>query len=575
MSVQYNFNQFYDEKVEIVSKKYHKSANWKDLLFISAKYRKEYGSLDEYPEEIEYGGPYPEFFFRCFLKLLKGDVLSINMDNICQFIAVIEYLECKQVIASFKEEIVGIISIFMDVDEDVSQILRFFVLEDEDDKRTLVRKVMKSNNPNLIYSVFKVWKDLINIKDKSGNAPIHYAFGNPDLKNILLRFKNIDLSIKNNDDLSAKDIFSDLEDEQIMYEEEEQITEPKKGEIENKPYKRYSNNVYDRYLRNPIHIAAHRGDEMILEKELEEYSFNINDSDMFDKTPLYLAIENIKPTCAAVLIKHSSVDLLKLYPKDETLLHLAARKNDSDSLRAIIEKDNSLLNAQDSEGKTPLILSIQKGQENSFEFLNQCPGVDFDIVDNDGNSVLHIATLTNRKDIVPYLLNHKTIKTNEQNKAKQTPLRIAIDNDFKEIAKMLIQHHSTNLSLQFDFKRTYMHIAALKGRKEILKYLIDNKADPNSKDENEWTALHLVCDSNKIESVEFLLSCPKININAEEKLKRTPLHLAVLKRHREVIELLLKNRADLYRKDINMKSPFDYAKKDPRLIELFMSYYKR
>ena len=64
-------------------------------------------------------------------------------------------------------------------------------------------------------------------------------------------------------------------------------------------------------------------------------------------------------------------------------------------------------------------------------------------------------------------------------------------------------------------------------------------------DSNGWTALHHAAHNGDFESAQILIKDGNATVNAYSNQQRTPLHLAALNNHKQIIQLLLSNGADL------------------------------
>lgn len=62
--------------------------------------------------------------------------------------------------------------------------------------------------------------------------------------------------------------------------------------------------------------------------------------------------------------------------------------------------------------------------------------------------------------------------------------------------------------------------------------------DINSKGLDDWTALHHAVNGKRTNIVKLLLEA-KANPNLETQMKRTPLHLACLRRSIDIVKLLV------------------------------------
>ncbi|KAH3768036.1 Neurofibromin 1 [Pelomyxa schiedti] len=143
---------------------------------------------------------------------------------------------------------------------------------------------------------------------------------------------------------------------------------------------------------------------------------------------------------------------------------------------------------------------------------------------------------------------------------------------------------------------TALHHACGGGKVACVKVLLSHGADCYMPDDKGWSPLHIACSDNHEDIVELLLSqehidlngvnedentplhylvrhptlarfipifkTRQVNINARNSLGETPLHMAVLKGHPEVISQLLNSGADPNIKNKNPRgeeSPYDWA----------------
>ena len=86
------------------------------------------------------------------------------------------------------------------------------------------------------------------------------------------------------------------------------------------------------------------------------------------------------------------------------------------------------------------------------------------------------------------------------------------------------------------------------------------------RDENFNSNLNIAVKNNSIKLVKYFLN-KKINPNIVNNDGQTPLHIALKEGNKEIIDLLLKNGADISLKDKEGKKPFDYGSKE--VIQFF------
>jgi len=100
----------------------------------------------------------------------------------------------------------------------------------------------------------------------------------------------------------------------------------------------------------------------------------------------------------------------------------------------------------------------------------------------------------------------------------------------------------------------------------IASILLDKLPDPNLKNLNGETPLHIACDQGLIEVVELLIT-RKADLNAANEEGRTPVFYAIRSMHKkalDIVELLLAKGAAARVKDKSGQTPSDLAKSSMR-----------
>lgn len=193
--------------------------------------------------------------------------------------------------------------------------------------------------------------------------------------------------------------------------------------------------------------------------------------------------------------------------KEYKPLHLAVNKKDEVAIGAIIHilskkiKDKTLtksvVNSQDKEGNTPLMLAVQnaidskttKDYNKSYNCIvslifNAVEGfsnlVDVNCKSNSGDTCLMLAATYNLTDIVKLLLERKDIDVNIQNKIGITALNAAAavsfknknDPENKKCVELLLKHNGIDVNLADDKGISPLVYAAHNGKIEIFELLI-------------------------------------------------------------------------------------------------------
>ena len=148
----------------------------------------------------------------------------------------------------------------------------------------------------------------------------------------------------------------------------------------------------------------------------------------------------------------------------------AAATGQTDQLRAIIEKDPSLVNTHATDGFTPLGLAVFFGHADTVDAL-LAAGAE------------------------PNLASSESMK--------MPPLGSAMAVQRNDIALTLIEH-GADVNGKAINDLTALHTAAARGNLEAAKLLLDHGADPNATSTDGKTPLSYAEERNHPEMVEFL-----------------------------------------------------------------------
>ncbi len=226
---------------------------------------------------------------------------------------------------------------------------------------------------------------------------------------------------------------------------------------------------------------------------------------------------------------------------------------------------------------------------------------------NDGQTPLHIATVSGHTGVADYLLkNHKPVRVQDLLQAQDisgaTPLHEAVRYGQTDIARLLLQAgaqvdaldsigktpflliipeaaqytmydtllaYKANIAQKDMFGDTVLHIATLgKAKTDVLKLLIDKGAPINERNKQGVTPLALAIDQGMEEHVVFYANAGA-DINAEDQDGNTPLTRALGSESIHMLQTLI-TKQNISSKDsagntplhiaIMSNSPVDYIK---------------
>ncbi len=279
---------------------------------------------------------------------------------------------------------------------------------------------------------------------------------------------------------------------------------------------------------------------------------------------------------AIALLAMGSIDLIArrggqaTQPAAPTALASAIDAGDLQKLKELIADG---ANNPDSTGNTPLILAISKNKPEIATFLLQ-NGADPNIKNTAGEAPLIIAAKNKNLDLVKLLITNKA-NINTKNADNMTPLATAANAGNFDMVKFLVENKA-DINTQNINGLTPLMIAANIGNLEMATLLINDKSDVNNKDKNGMTAFNYALNKDSLPIVQLLMKngastgnqdlslhtlltlaisnndlamatplITKDNVNARDKSGWTPLTLAAKNGNLEIVQLLLKNGADV------------------------------
>ncbi|KAH9184856.1 hypothetical protein AeNC1_013167 [Aphanomyces euteiches] len=279
------------------------------------------------------------------------------------------------------------------------------------------------------------------------------------------------------------------------------------------------------------------------------------------------------------------VDLLEYRTPttEESVLHLAISREFMTVVHKLVSK-NVDVNAQDHQGKTPLMRAIEMRNMDMVHILIDAKS-DLSIKCRDGYSALYIAAedvsrLDIARFILPYVKDdgaHELFEAIVENDAEvlenllaagvssslrrpdvlQTPaIHSAIHNTM--LLSILLEHDRTLVDCKDRQGQTALGIASILGELDAVKLLLQYGANIELKDFRGRTPLHLATFYEQLEVVEYFVE-QGASIEARDDDQRTPLHSMAEKGNLRGCTLLCRAKAKLNALDIHGWSPMHLA----------------
>uniref|UniRef100_V9K9D9 Ankyrin repeat domain-containing protein 27 n=1 Tax=Callorhinchus milii TaxID=7868 RepID=V9K9D9_CALMI len=332
-------------------------------------------------------------------------------------------------------------------------------------------------------------------------------------------------------------------------------------------------------------------------------------------TPLHVASLCGQATLIDLLIsKGGTVNAIDYH--GFTPLHLSCQKGYQNVTLLLLHYSASS-EVQDNNGNTPLHLACMYGHEDCVKALvyydlNACR---LNLTNDKGDSPLHIAARWGYDGIIEVLLENGA--SNEiQNKMKETPLQCALNSkilDLLEITHIgndrrqsvpessirsqsstdagsqkssVSSLSSTSVEVRHEEdKGRYKEVekllrAVADGDLEMVRYLLEWMDDePEEEDEPVLKSefCHPLCQCPKCEPAQKKLSSVTVNglsVNATNQDGFTPLHVAALHGHFDLVSLLLRHGASVNTKNFHNSTALHLIcqHNEPQIVKYFLDY---
>ncbi|KAI5330578.1 hypothetical protein L3X38_029976 [Prunus dulcis] len=165
-------------------------------------------------------------------------------------------------------------------------------------------------------------------------------------------------------------------------------------------------------------------------------------------------------------------------------------------------------------------------------------GADPNKTDYDGRSPLLVAASKGYEDIIGFLIDQGA-DAEISDKFGNTPLLEAIKNGHDRVASLLVK---AGASLTIDDAGEFLCITVARRNLNLLKRLLANDINPNAKNYDQRTALHVAASEGLYPMAEFLLEAGS-SVISKDRWGRTPLDEARIGGNKKLIKLLEVARA--------------------------------
>ncbi|KAG4927563.1 hypothetical protein JHK82_053327 [Glycine max] len=180
-----------------------------------------------------------------------------------------------------------------------------------------------------------------------------------------------------------------------------------------------------------------------------------------------------------------------------------------------------------------------------------------DSVDQNGDTLLHVAISKSRPDIVQLLLEFNA-DVESKNRSGETPLESACASGEELIVELLLAHKA-NTERTESSSLGAIHLSAREGRREVLRLLLLKGASVDSLTKDGYTALHLAVREGSRDCARLLLANNARTDIRDSRDGDTCLHVAAGVGDESMVKLLLNKGANKDVRNFNGKTAYDVA----------------
>jgi ankyrin repeat protein len=224
-------------------------------------------------------------------------------------------------------------------------------------------------------------------------------------------------------------------------------------------------------------------------------------------------------------------------------LNAAAIGGHEAAARLLIEKGANIEFRQSTESGTAICQAARYGRDSVVRLLlEKGAKISFDPLER---QALHHAMTNGGHEAVAIALIGGGAQVNAKTGRGETALHFAASIGVREAVIRLLLKRGADIEAKNNKGWTPLFIAATRKREDMVKYLLARGANIQATDNSDKTILHhLVKLKAQISLIQRFVNCG-INLDAKDESGETALLLAVNARQKDVITLLLENRADI------------------------------
>ena len=213
-----------------------------------------------------------------------------------------------------------------------------------------------------------------------------------------------------------------------------------------------------------------------------------------------------------------------------TPLHIACELSDERIVQHLVEERQCDVDICNNVGELPLHLACVRGSLSIARMVRKCDP-NSQIKEDDGDTPLHIACRQTNLDLVKFLTEEMNCSCCISNKLGELPLHIACTKlshySTRSVVELVKLVSSCDVDSMTAKGTTALHMVCEREEQEIIQYLIQTKKCKTTiHDRKGNRPLHIVCSKSRISKDTLNLLCDQSSQTVQNNDGELPLHIA-------------------------------------------------
>ena len=305
-----------------------------------------------------------------------------------------------------------------------------------------------------------------------------------------------------------------------------------------------------------LHYSCRYGHVDIV-RTLVMHKANVNAKTNSGDTPLTLAARNKHDNVVHALLSDSQCLVDAKGQDGYTALQYSCRYGHVDIVKALV-KHKANVNSRTDRGDTPLTLATRNKHDNVLHALLSDSQCLVDAKGQDGYTALQYSCRYGLVDIVKALVKHKA-NVNSRTYSGDTPLTLAAKYKHDNVVHVLLSDSQCRVDAKGQNGYTALHYSCRYGHVDRVSTLVNHKANVNARTESGDTPLTLASRHEHDNVVHALLSDSQCQVDAKGQDGYTALHYSCHFGCHHIVETLVQHKANVNAKTDSGDTPLTLA----------------